>query len=148
MATLLLKNADLLLTMDGQQQRISGGGLFARDGVIEVVGQSSDLPDQADEVIDASGMIVLPGLINTHHHLYQTLTRALPGAQDEELFDWLIRLYPVWGELSDEAVHVSAVVGLAEMILSGCTTSTDHLISTDCRMSYPRRRSWTHLWRR
>jgi cytosine/adenosine deaminase-related metal-dependent hydrolase len=136
MATLLLKNADLLLTMDDQQERISRGGLYSRDGVIEAVGQSSDLPDQADEVIDASGMIVLPGLINTHHHLYQTLTRALPGAQDEELFDWLIRLYPVWGELSDEAVHVSAVVGLAEMILSGCTTSTDHLylFPNDCTL--------------
>jgi cytosine/adenosine deaminase-related metal-dependent hydrolase len=136
MTTLLLKNADLLLTMDKEQPRIPGGGLIARDGVIEKVGPTSDLPDQADEVIDASGMIILPGLINTHHHLYQTLTRALPGSQDAELFDWLIRLYPVWGELSDEAVHVSAIVGLAEMILSGCTTSTDHLylFPNDCTL--------------
>jgi len=78
-------------------------------------------------VLDASGMVVLPGLINTHHHLYQTLTRALPGAQDAELFDWLTRLYPVWGEMDDEAVYHSALIGLAEMALSGCTTSTDHL---------------------
>jgi len=136
MTTLLLKNADLLLTMDAPQRRIPGGGLFARDGVIEKVGPTSELPDKADEVIDASGMIVMPGLINTHHHLYQTLTRALPGAQDTELFDWLIRLYPIWGELSDEAVHVSATVGLAEMILSGCTTSTDHLylFPNDCTL--------------
>jgi cytosine/adenosine deaminase-related metal-dependent hydrolase len=136
MATLLLKNADLLLTMDEQQLRIPQGGLLARDGVIEKVGPTSELPGKADEVIDASGMIVLPGLINTHHHLYQTLTRALPGAQDTELFDWLIRLYPVWGELTDEAVHVSAIVGLAEMILSGCTTSTDHLyiFPNDCTL--------------
>jgi len=136
MTTLLLKNADLLLTMDAPQRRIPKGGLFARDGVIEKVGPTSELPDKADEVIDASGMIVMPGLINTHHHLYQTLTRALPGAQDTELFDWLIRLYPIWGELSDEAVHVSATVGLAEMILSGCTTSTDHLylFPNDCTL--------------
>jgi 8-oxoguanine deaminase len=136
MTTLLLSNADLLLTMDAPQRRIPKGGLFARDGVIEKVGPTSELPGEADEVIDASGMIVMPGLINTHHHLYQTLTRALPGAQDSELFDWLIRLYPVWGELSDEAVHVSATVGLAEMILSGCTTSTDHLylFPNDCTL--------------
>ena len=78
-------------------------------------------------MIDASGMIVLPGLINTHHHLYQTLTRALPGAQDVELFDWLIRLYPVWGEMSDEAVYTSAFIGMSELVLTGCTTTTDHL---------------------
>ncbi len=136
MTTLLLKNADLLLTMDEQRRRIPQGGLFARDGVIEQVGPTSELPKTADEVIDASGMIVLPGLINTHHHLYQTLTRAFPGAQDAELFDWLKRLYPVWGELSDEAVYVSATVGLAEMLLSGCTTSTDHLylFPNDCTL--------------
>jgi cytosine/adenosine deaminase-related metal-dependent hydrolase len=72
-------------------------------------------------------MVVLPGLINTHHHLYQTLTRALPGSQDEELFDWLTRLYPVWGEMGDEAVYSSAMIGIAELVLSGCTTTTDHL---------------------
>ena len=127
MPTMLLKNAAALLTMDPRQPLIQGGGLLVRDNVIELAGRSADLPPQADIVLDASGMVVLPGLINTHHHLYQTLTRALPGAQDAELFDWLTRLYPVWGEMDDEAVYHSALIGLAEMALSGCTTSTDHL---------------------
>ena len=127
MPTLLLKNAAALLTMDPRQTLIEGGGLLVRDNVIEAVGPIADLPQQADVVLDAAGMVVLPGLINTHHHLYQTLTRALPGAQDAELFDWLTRLYPVWGEMDDEAVYHSALVGLAEMALSGCTSSTDHL---------------------
>ncbi|GMR10796.1 MAG: 8-oxoguanine deaminase [Anaerolineae bacterium] len=127
MTTLLLRNAELLVTMDKGPRQIADGGLYARDNVIEAVGLTDDLPEGADRVIDASGMIVLPGLINTHHHLYQTLTRALPGAQDVELFDWLTRLYPVWGEMSDEAVYTSAFIGLAELALSGCTTTTDHL---------------------
>ena len=127
MPTMLLKNAATLLTMDPRQPLIQGGGLSIWDNVIEAAGPSADLPRQADIVLDASGMVVLPGLINTHHHLYQTLTRALPGAQDAELFDWLTRLYPVWGEMDDEAVYHSALIGLAEMALSGCTTSTDHL---------------------
>ncbi|HLF36385.1 MAG TPA: 8-oxoguanine deaminase [Anaerolineales bacterium] len=127
MSTLLVKNAELLLTMDPPAGRIAGGGLFVRDNVIEQVGPSEGLPTEADRVIDASGMLVLPGLINTHHHLYQTLTRALPGAQDVELFAWLTRLYPVWGEMDDGAVYASALIGMAELLLSGCTTTTDHL---------------------
>ena len=130
MSTLLVKNAALLVTMDEERRRIEGGGIFVRDNVIEAVGPSADaseLPEEADQVIDASGMIVLPGLVNTHHHLYQTLTRALPAVQDVELFDWLRSLYPIWAELTGEAVYVSALVGLAELILSGCTTTTDHL---------------------
>ena len=127
MTTLLLKNADVLLTMGEEPTQIPGGGLFVRDNVIEAIGPSDELPEEADEVIDARGMVVLPGLINTHHHMYQTLTRALPGSQDESLFDWLTRLYPVWGEMSDEAVYTSAFVGMAELVLSGCTTSSDHL---------------------
>ncbi len=127
MATMLLRDADLLLTMDADDGRIPRGGLFVRDNVIERVGIMEDLPTEADRVVDASGMVVLPGLINTHHHLYQTLTRALPGAQDSELFDWLTRLYPIWGEMDDQAVYLSAVIGMAELALSGCTTTTDHL---------------------
>jgi cytosine/adenosine deaminase-related metal-dependent hydrolase len=127
MSTLLLRNAAALLTLDDRQPLIRGGGLFVRDNVIETAGPSAELPQTADVVLDAAGMLVLPGLINTHHHLYQTLTRALPGSQDAELFDWLTRLYPVWGEMDDEAVYHSALIGLAEMALSGCTTSTDHL---------------------
>lgn len=127
MSTLLLTNAELLLTMDPAQPRIPDAGLYVEGNVIRQVGPTSRLPEAADQVIDASRMVVLPGFINTHHHLYQTLTRALPGAQDQELFDWLTRLYPVWGEMGEQAVYVSALIGMAEMILSGCTTSTDHL---------------------
>ena len=127
MATLLMKNADHLLTLDPGLGKIEEGAVFVRDNVIESVGRTRELPATADQIIDASGMLLLPGLINTHHHLYQTLTRALPGAQDAELFDWLRRLYPVWGEMNDEAVYTSALVGMAEMVLSGCTTTTDHL---------------------
>ena len=127
MSTLLLKNAALLVTMDGERRRIEGGGIFVRDNVIQAVGPTAELPREADRVLDASGMIVLPGLVNTHHHLYQTLTRALPAVQNVELFDWLRTLYPVWAELTGEAVYVSALVGLAELVLSGCTTTSDHL---------------------
>lgn len=127
MTTLLVKNADVVLTMVPDRPTIRNGGLFVRDNVIEQVGETENLPADADRTIDASGMIVAPGLINTHHHLYQTLTRAVPGANDAELFDWLVRLYPIWGEMTQEAVYTSAFVGMAEMILTGCTTTTDHL---------------------
>jgi len=127
MSTLLLKNAALLITMDEKRRRIGQGGLLVRDNVIERVGPSRELPQEADRVIDAWGMVVLPGLVNTHHHLYQTLTRALPAVQGVELFDWLVTLYPIWAELTAEAVYVSAQIGLAELMLSGCTTANDHL---------------------
>ena len=127
MSTLLLKHARLLMTMDDEHRRIPDGGLYVRDNVITQVGPTAELPAEADVVIDARGMVVLPGLINTHHHLYQTLTRAVPAAQNVELFDWLCTLYPIWAGLSGEAVYVSALVGLAELLLSGCTTTSDHL---------------------
>ncbi len=127
MPTLLLQHADLLVTMDDAGQEIPDGGLFARDGVIQQVGPTAKLPPTADHVIDARGMMVLPGLVNTHHHLYQTLTRAVPAAQDASLFEWLKTLYPIWARLTPEAVYVSALVGLAELMLSGCTTASDHL---------------------
>jgi cytosine/adenosine deaminase-related metal-dependent hydrolase len=126
-STLLIQNADLLLTLDSQRRRIPDGALFARDNVIEAVGPTGDLPASADVVINARGKIVLPGLINTHHHLYQTLTRAVPAAQNANLFNWLKTLYPIWANLTGEAVYVSALVGMAELILSGCTTASDHL---------------------
>jgi len=125
MSTLLLKHADLLVTMDAERRRIPDGGLFARDNAIVQVGPTTELPETADRVIDARGMIVLPGLVNTHHHLYQTLTRCV--AQDSVLFDWLVTLYPIWARMNAEAVYVSAKVGLAELMLTGCTTSSDHL---------------------
>ena len=124
MATLLLRNALVLATMDGEE--IPGGGLLARDGVVESVGRTEDLPDTADEVVDLSGHVVMPGLVNTHHHLYQTLTRAVPGAQDSSLFEWLQTLYPVWARMTPEHVHAATAVGLAELALTGCTTAFDH----------------------
>ncbi len=136
MSTLLLKNADLLVTMDDARRRIPKGGLYVRDNVIRHVGPSEELPADADQVIDAQGMVILPGLANTHHHLYQSLTRALPSAQDVELFDWLRRLYTVWAGLTGEAVYVSALLALSELILSGCTTAADHLYlyPNNCRI--------------
>jgi 8-oxoguanine deaminase len=127
MSTLLLRNATLLVTMDAQRREIAGGGVFARDGVIEAVGPSQALPATADEVIDASGHVVTPGLVNTHHHFYQTLTRVLRPAQDAELFGWLRALYPVWARLTPEMVFTSTQTAMAELLLSGCTTSSDHL---------------------
>ncbi len=136
MSTLLIRRADLLVTMDAGRHRIPDGGLFVRGNVIEQVGPTADLPKEADRVIDAGGMIVLPGLVNTHHHLYQTLTRAVPAAQGATLFQWLKTLYPIWAGLTSEAVYTSALVGLAELILSGCTTASDHLYiyPNDCRI--------------
>jgi len=127
MSTLLVRNADVLVTMDEERREILGGALLIRDNVIEAVGSGEELATAADRVIDAEGMLIMPGLVNTHHHLYQTLTRALPAAQDALLFSWLKTLYPVWGELTSEAVYTSAMVGLAELVLSGCTTTSDHL---------------------
>jgi 8-oxoguanine deaminase len=126
MGTMLLRNADLLATMD-DGRCIADGGLFVRDNVVEQVGPTLELPAEADCVIDARGMIVLPGLVNCHHHLYQTLTRAVPAAQDATLFGWLETLYPIWAGLTPEAIYTSALVGLAELMLSGCTTASDHL---------------------
>ncbi len=128
MSTLLLKNATLVVTMNDQRHRIENGGLFVRDNVIDAVGTTTELEQYtADRVIDATGMIILPGLVNTHHHLYQTLTRAIPAAQDAGLFGWLKTLYPIWAGLTGEAIYVSALTGLAELMLSGCTTTSDHL---------------------
>jgi 8-oxoguanine deaminase len=139
LSTLLLKHADWVVTTRGvgvEWVRIPDGGLFIRDNVIEQVGPASELPARADRVIDVRGMIILPGLVNTHHHLYQTLTRAVPAAQDATLFRWLKTLYPIWAGLTSEAIYVSALVGLAELILSGCTTASDHLYvyPNDCRI--------------
>ena len=125
--TLLIKNASVVVTMNDNRDEISNGAVFIRDNVIEQVGHSADLPLAADEVIDARNHLVLPGLINTHHHMYQSLTRAIPAAQNGELFNWLSNLYPIWAGLTPEMIHVSTLTAMAELILSGCTTSSDHL---------------------
>lgn len=127
MASLLLKNARLLATMDAERREIVNGGVFIRDHVIERVGPTETLPDQADEVLDLSDHVVLPGLVNTHHHMYQSLTRVIPEAQDAELFGWLTSLYPIWAGLTPEMIRVSTQTAMAELLLSGCTTSSDHL---------------------
>ncbi|MEM8702559.1 MAG: 8-oxoguanine deaminase [Pseudomonadota bacterium] len=124
--TLLLKNADILVTMDGGRREIENGGLFAEDGLITAVGPSNELPETADKVIDASGQIVLPGFVNTHHHLNQTLTRNLPAAQNNNLFPWLQAHYRIWARTNPDASRASALIGLAELALSGCTTVFDH----------------------
>jgi cytosine/adenosine deaminase-related metal-dependent hydrolase len=113
--------------MDDHQREIPDGGFFVRDGVIERVGESSELPDQADETLDLDGHVVLPGLVNTHHHFYQTLTRAVPAAQDANLFNWLKTLYPIWARMTPEHIFASTQTALAELALSGCTTASDHL---------------------
>lgn len=128
MTTLLVHNARLLITMNDAGEKIPGGALFVRGNVIEWVGDTAVLPPHyhtADQIIDATDQVVLPGLVNTHHHLYQTLTRAL--APNSGLFDWLKTLYPIWARMDGEAVYISALVGMAELILSGCTTASDHL---------------------
>jgi len=125
--TLLIRNARCLLTMDAARREIAGGAVFIRDNVIEQVGPSADLPAGADEVIDAAGHVVMPGLINTHHHMYQSLTRAIPAAQNGELFHWLANLYPIWANLTPPMIHASTQTAMAELMLSGCTTTSDHL---------------------
>ncbi|MCC6905001.1 MAG: 8-oxoguanine deaminase [Anaerolineae bacterium] len=127
MSTTLIRNIHTLVTMNASRQEITNGGLFIRDNVIEQVGPMDSLPTQADQVIDLSGHIVLPGLVNTHHHMYQTLTRAVPAAQNANLFNWLVTLYPIWANLTAEAIYTSALIAMSELILTGCTTSSDHL---------------------
>ena len=127
MSTLLVKHALLLVTMDDHRREIPDGGFFVRDGFIERIGPTQTLPQNADEVVDATGHVILPGLINTHHHFYQTLTRAVPAAQNVNLFNWLKTLYPIWARMTSEDIRISTQTALAELALSGCTTASDHL---------------------
>jgi 8-oxoguanine deaminase len=126
MTTLLVTHAALLVTMDDGAHSWEDGGLYAVDNAIQHVGPTGQLPQRADRVIDARGMVVLPGLVNTHHHFYQTLTRNVPAAQDANLFTWLRIHYPIWAGLTPEAIAVSTKIALAELMLSGCTTTSDH----------------------
>jgi cytosine/adenosine deaminase-related metal-dependent hydrolase len=121
-----VRNAERLVTMDERRSILEDAGLFAADGVIQQVGPTRSLPCEADEIIDARGMVVLPGLVNTHHHLFQGLTRCLPVAQNHDLYKWLLALYPVWAKVTREACAASARLVLAELVLSGCTTVFDH----------------------
>jgi len=134
--TLLARNADILVTMDDGRREIPDGGLFARDGIIEQVGSTGELPQDADVVLDMRGQILLPGFVNTHHHLDQTLTRALPAGQDINLFPWLRVHYEIWARRTPEASRWSTLVGLAELASSGCTTVFDHtyVFPNGCRL--------------
>jgi len=134
MSLVLIDNADVLVTMDDERREIKDAALLIRDNVIEMLGTSVELHQQlqaaglqADRQVDASGCIVIPGLVNCHHHLYQTLTRSIGTGEGKSLFDWLTALYPIWGQMDAEAVYVSARLGLVELLLSGATTISDHL---------------------
>jgi cytosine/adenosine deaminase-related metal-dependent hydrolase len=126
-ADLLLTDAELIATVDDDRREIAGGWVAVSDGVISALGGPGDPKPEADRTVYARGCLVTPGLVNTHHHLYQNLTRAFAPALTGGLFDWLVTLYPRWARLDEEAAHVSAWIGLTELALGGCTTSTDHL---------------------
>ena len=126
-ADLLLRDAELVATMDNSRSELAGGWVAVTDGFVSAVGGSTDIPPAATVTISARNCLVTPGLINTHHHLFQNLTRAYAPMTHAPLFGWLQTLYPLWRRLDEEAAYVSAWVGLAELALGGCTTSTDHL---------------------
>ncbi len=127
MRNILFRDVDVIATMDPGASELKAGWLLVEGNRIAALGEGEPPAAPADEVIEGHGLVMTPGLVNTHHHLYQTLFRAVPGAQDAELFDWLVFLYERWRGIHEEAVHVSTVVGCLELLLSGCTTTTDHL---------------------
>ncbi len=126
MGAILIRNADTILTMDDDRRELEAADILIEGGVIAAIGAGLELPEGA-EIVNAAGCVVTPGLVNTHHHLYQTLTRAVPGGQDALLFGWLKVLYPIWARFGPEEMRVSAMVGLAELALSGCSLTSDHL---------------------
>lgn len=136
MTTLLARNADVLVTMDGERRELRNASLFARDGQIEQVGPADTLPQTADVVLDLTGQIVLPGLVNAHHHLDQTLTRNIPAAQNTNLFHWLQAHYRIWASRTPEDSRTATIVGCAELALTGCTTVFDHayVFKNGCRV--------------
>ncbi len=126
----VIRNADVVVTMDDTRREIPNGALAFDNGVIVAIGTTADLArltETAATIIDATGCVITPGLVNTHHHLYQTLTRAVPGAIDTSLFNWLRRLYPIWAQYTPDDIYAATRLGLAELALSGCTLSSDHL---------------------
>ena len=136
MATMLAKNASVLVTMDGGRRELTDAGLFIRDGLIEQVGSTGELPDSADTVLDLRGQMVLPGLVNCHHHLDQTLTRNIPAGQNINLFPWLRAHYRLWAARTPASARTATIVGLTELALSGCTTTFDHayVFQNGCRV--------------
>src|SRR5579863_8102113 len=126
MPSLLIQHAALIVSMDDNDTRWSDVAIYVTDNVVSQIGPAQQLPQSADEMFNAQGMVILPGLVNTHHHFYQTLTRNLPAAQDANLFEWLRIHYPIWAGLTPEAISISTKTAIAELMLSGCTTSSDH----------------------
>jgi cytosine/adenosine deaminase-related metal-dependent hydrolase len=129
MSITLIQNVDLIATMDDAGSEISNGALVIENGQISAIGRDQDLgewADKADQIIDARGTVITPGLVNTHHHMFQTLTRAVPAGTDASLFVWLQTLYPIWARYRPEDVYASAQAALAELLLSGCTLTSDH----------------------
>ena len=131
----LVRDAAIVETFDAAERSLRDASILIDGGEITAIGPAVDMPP-ADRTIDARGCIVLPGFVNTHHHFYQTLTRAVPGTQDVELFDWLVALYPIWARLTPEALRSATVVACAELLRSGCTTASDHtyLWPNGCRI--------------
>lgn len=133
---LLLRNAEIVVTMDDARRELRGGWVHVMGATIAAIGDAATEPPKAAETIDLAGHVLMPGLVNTHHHMFQSLTRALPAAQDAELFDWLSALYPVWSRLTPEALRIAATTAMAELVLSGCTTAADHhyIFPNGCRL--------------
>ena len=126
MATFLLKNAQIIATMNERDDELKDASIFIRDGVIEQIGPIAEMPGKTDDVINMQGHVLIPGMINTHHHLFQNLTRVVPAAQNETLFGWLKTLYPIWSQIKPDQFYTAVALGLAELAMSGCTTSSDH----------------------
>ncbi|MFL5704085.1 MAG: 8-oxoguanine deaminase [Ktedonobacteraceae bacterium] len=126
MTSLLIQHATLLVSMDDNDTQWTDGSIYVVDNVVQQIGQTNQLPQDADQILNAKGKVILPGLVNTHHHFFQTLTRNLPAAQNTNLFHWLRTHYPIWAGLTPEAISISTKIALAELMLSGCTTSSDH----------------------
>ena len=134
--TLLLRDAEVVVTMDSARREIRGGWVHVTDSAITALGGPEDPAPPAAETVRLAGHVLMPGLVNTHHHMFQSLTRALPAAQDAELFDWLGALYPVWARLTPDALRIAAATAMAELVLSGCTTAADHhyIFPNGCRL--------------
>ena len=127
MSNILIKNAKIIATMDDNQNEIVNQSIYCENGKIIEIGQCENSNYDTRRTIDASEMVVIPGLINTHHHLFQNLTRCYTNAQNESLFGWLTSLYPIWNKIIPSDIYISSLIGLSEMVISGCTTSSDHL---------------------
>ena len=127
MKTLLIKNASHILTMNNDEIELKDKSILCKSGVIEWIGDYNDLNQNVDTTIEGKDLVVIPGLVNTHHHLFQNLTRVYPKAQNKPLFGWLTSLYPVWQKILPSDIYISTLIGMSEMVLTGCTTTSDHL---------------------